>query len=67
MFQQKKKLNFFAQKKNRNTTPVFNNYLGRADGLTQLAGDAALFPCRVATQRVLSSEPGGSKGESKEK
>jgi len=37
---------------------LYGDGLGRADGLTQLAGDAALLPCRVAAQRVLSSEPG---------
>ena len=33
-------------------------YLCRADGLTQLAGDAALLPIRVPPQCVLATEPG---------
>src|SRR5690606_12987433 len=30
--------------------------LGRADGFAQLAGDAALFPIGITTQRMLTAE-----------
>lgn len=33
-------------------------HLCRTDGLTQLAGNAALFSIRVATEGVFSAEPG---------
>ena len=35
--------------------------LGRADGLAELAGNAALLTSRVATQSVLTTETGGDR------